>query len=162
MFAPVQHKGKDGILDTDRAVEILRHLAGGVDPYSGEVLGPGGPLQHPDTVRALFLAVEVLDTCDPPPIDVAPTEAEVHDRDGAASAASKLRRAYQDRNLPPRAYEPWTDEEDRLVSSEYHSGVRIGRIARDQERTTTAVRSRLKKLGLYGYGPGTVPPIPRD
>ena len=148
-------------MDTDRALEILRHLANGVDPYTGEVLGPEGPLQHPDTVRALYLAADVVDECDPPPAEVDTTEGQSDNAEASESAASKLRRAYKDRELPARAYEPWTAEEDQRISDAYQSGVRIGLIANDHERTTTAVRSRLRKLGLYGYGPGTEPPTLR-
>lgn len=146
-------------MDKDRAIEILRHLADGVDPFTGEVLGPDGPLQHPDAVRAMFVAIDALNASAASTPDDAPTDTGLA-RNG--SAASKLRRVYVDRDLPPRAYEPWTAEEDSEVSDAYRSGVRIGLIADRQERTVTAVRSRLKKLGLYGYGPGTEPPTPRE
>ena len=47
-------------MEPDRAIEIVRSLADGVDPYSGERFASDSPYQQADTVRALHLALEGL------------------------------------------------------------------------------------------------------
>jgi hypothetical protein len=47
-------------METDRATEILRLLGEGIDPFTGEIFPQNSPYQHPDTVRALFKAIDAL------------------------------------------------------------------------------------------------------
>jgi hypothetical protein len=47
-------------MEAERAVPILRALAEGVDPFTGEVVDDHSPLQNPECIRALFAAVEAL------------------------------------------------------------------------------------------------------
>src|SRR4029078_3542679 len=54
----------EGNMDREQAVKILNALANGVHPATGEVFAADSPYQHPDTVRALFEAVRVLETSD--------------------------------------------------------------------------------------------------
>jgi hypothetical protein len=48
----------------------------------------------------------------------------------------------------PRAYEPWTDDEDRSLANLFRSGVTVARIAGQLGRNRGAIRSRLVKMGL--------------
>ena len=48
-------------MEHDRAKEILRTLADGRDPATGEQFPPNSPYQRADTVRALCMAVDALD-----------------------------------------------------------------------------------------------------
>ena len=48
-------------MEASQAVRILRALADGIDPYTGEVFPQESPYQHPDTVRALWSAVRALE-----------------------------------------------------------------------------------------------------
>ena len=43
-------------MDEVTALKLIDTLASGVDPATGELLGPDNPCQHPDVVRALCLA----------------------------------------------------------------------------------------------------------
>jgi len=52
-------------MEKERALEILRVLAGGVDPFTGEVLPAESPYQQADAVRALSLAIDRLDRWKP-------------------------------------------------------------------------------------------------
>ena len=47
-------------MDTSRALEIVRALADGKDPFTSEAFPMDGPYQHPEVVRALFNAVYAL------------------------------------------------------------------------------------------------------
>ena len=43
------------------ALKIIQQLADGIDPHTGKAFGADSPYQHPDTVRALFVALRALD-----------------------------------------------------------------------------------------------------
>ena len=49
------------------------------------------------------------------------------------------------------AYQPWTEREDKELRKVYNKGVRIPDIAIHFNRTTGAIRSRLKKVGLITF-----------
>ena len=51
-------------------------------------------------------------------------------------------------NRPDGAGASWTEEEDKQLDEEYHSGMNISEIAKSHDRTYGAIRARLKKHGL--------------
>ena len=51
----------------------------------------------------------------------------------------------QVRKSHPRAYEPWSPDEDEQLNSLYESGQSTGEIASTLERQPSAIRSRLKQ-----------------
>lgn len=119
-------------MDIERATDIVRHLADGVDPHTGEILPADTPYQHPDTVRALYRALEAM----------------------AASRERSDRAAARARRLPPAAGTPWTSEEDDLLRHEFAVEDSITAIAGKHGRTQGAINSRLMRLGLLGAGQG--------
>ncbi|MEG3896612.1 MULTISPECIES: hypothetical protein [unclassified Microcoleus] len=48
----------------------------------------------------------------------------------------------------PRAYVKWSREEDEKLKNEYASGQQIGELVKRFQRQPSAIRSRLRKLGL--------------
>ena len=52
------------------------------------------------------------------------------------------------RETHPNAYMPWTDELDAQLRAMFEGDAKIADIAREFQRQTGAIRSRLKKLGL--------------
>ncbi len=52
------------------------------------------------------------------------------------------------RQKHPRAYVKWTSGEDEKLKNEYASGQQIGELAKKFQRQSSAIRSRLRKLGL--------------
>ncbi len=52
------------------------------------------------------------------------------------------------RQKHPRAYVKWSPEEDDNLKNEYASGQQIGELAKKFQRQSSAIRSRLQKLGL--------------
>lgn len=68
-----------------------------------------------------------------------------------AYAVDSIRRTH------PRAYEPWSAEEDQRLRTQYEEGIDIPELARVFLRQQGAIRSRLKRLGLTAQpdkGPG--------
>ena len=52
------------------------------------------------------------------------------------------------RNRPEGAGAAWSEEEDRALAQEFHSGMSIAEIAKMHSRTAGGIRARLKKHGL--------------
>jgi hypothetical protein len=108
-------------MDHAQALAIVRSLANGVDPESGEVFPEEGAYQRPQTVRALFAAADALER-----------------------AAQFERRKQQ---LPAKTGEPWTEEEDRKLLAAFDGGHALGELAAAHQRTQTGIRARLVKYG---------------
>jgi len=111
-------------MERDKALGILKGLADGIDPSTGEQFPPGSPYQHPDTVRALYYAVQSLEN----PV-----------RAGEHSATQK--------NQPENAGRPWSDEEELQLGKAFESGKSILDLAQEHKRSRIAIEARLVKLG---------------
>ena len=110
------------------ALKILQQLADGTDPHTGKAFGADSPYQHPDTVRALFVALRALD---------AP----------AAAPAGKQRTAAPAENAPSNSGKPWSDDEDKALAAAFDAGKQILELATAHQRSRFAIEVRLAKLG---------------
>ena len=111
-------------MEKQTAVHIVRALAQGIDPHTGETFPPQSPYQHPDTVRALFQAAQAL------------TE---------PSAGPRTRNTPQ--STAANAGKPWTEEEDQLLAANFDAGRSMPELAAEHGRTRAAIQARLIKLG---------------
>ena len=111
-------------MERDKALGILKTLADGIDPNTGERFPAGSPYQDSDTVRALYYAVHAL---------------ENPARTGERSATQK--------NQPENAGRPWSDEEDTQLGQAFESGKSILDLAQEHKRSRIAIEARLVKLG---------------
>ncbi len=108
-------------METHRAIEILKLLCDGIDPFTGEIFPENSPYQHPDTVRALFKAVDAL---------------------------KKIQsRQVRQETLPENVGKPWTKEEDNRLINSYDGGKSFKEISEEHKRTEGAIKSRLLKFG---------------
>jgi hypothetical protein len=108
-------------MDSAQALAVVRSLANGIDPESGEVFAADSAYQRPQIVRALYEAATALERIDR------------FDR----------RRS----QMPPKTGEPWTEEEDRKLLASFDAGRALQELAAAHERTMGAVRARLLKYG---------------
>lgn len=116
----------------ESALPIVRALADGVNPVTGEHYPTESPYAEPRALRALFCAIDLMQR----------------------EAAREKRR---DR-LPANFGKPWTDAEDQLVGQAFDGGAAVAELARRQGRTQAAIRLRLEKLGkLPASGGGATP-----
>ena len=108
-------------MESAQALAVVRSLANGVDPESGEVFPADSAYQRPLVVRALY---------------------------EAAAALERIER-FQRRKaqLPQKTGEPWTEDEDRRLLAAFDSGRALQELAAAHERTMGAVRARLLKYG---------------
>jgi len=103
------------------ALSVVRSLANGVDPETGEVFPADSVYQRAQTVRALYAAAEALE------------KMEIRERRKA--------------ELPAKTGEPWSEDEDRKLLSGFDAGRGLPEIAVAHQRTQTGVRARLVKYG---------------
>ncbi len=108
-------------MNAAEALAIVRSLANGVDPESGEVFPPESPYQRPQVVRALYAAAGALEHAD--------------------------RTERRKSQLPQKTGQPWTEDEDRKLLSGFDAGRALQELAAAHERTPVAVRARLVKYG---------------
>ena len=108
-------------MQLEAALPIVRALADGVNPVTGEAYSDQSPYAEPRTLRALYSAVDLMQ--------------------------KEVEREKRRQRLPANYGKPWTDGEDRLLVTEFDAGVTMGEIARKHLRTQSSIRLRLEKLG---------------
>ena len=108
-------------MDSAQALAVVRSLANGVDPESGEVFPPESVYQRPQTVRALYEAATALERLE----------------------RSDRRKA----QMPAKTGEPWSEDEDRKLLASFDAGRALQELASAHERTMGAIRARLLKYG---------------
>ena len=110
-------------MDFEQASDIVRQLADGLDPSTGEPLSPGDACQRPQVLRALYAARRALEQAQRP-----------------AGLRSQ-------RPRPENAGRPWSDEEDGRLADAHDSGTSPEELARRHGRSAAGIRARLVKLG---------------
>jgi hypothetical protein len=116
-------------METLKAAEIIRALADGRDPITGETFPPNSPYQQADTVRALFVALDVL-------------KRQKHVR---------VKRPVDPNR--PKMGAPWTPDEEQQLRDGFAAQKTIPELAATHGRTTIAITSRLVKMGLIAKDP---------
>jgi len=111
-------------MEREAALKIIQQLASGIDPHTGEVFRADSPYQHPDTIRALFVALRAL-------------EAPPASRPRAGSGG----------NPPQNSGKPWSGEEDQALAKAFDAGEQIPELAAQHGRSRFAIEARLAKLG---------------
>jgi hypothetical protein len=114
-------------MEIEEALGIVRKLADGVHPDTGEVLQSDCLFQHPQSVRALHRAAGAL---------------EFQDETGARQEipAGKCRQA-------------WSNQEDAQICEELRHGLSFEQIAKSHNRTSGSIVARLVRLGKISMGP---------
>lgn len=108
-------------MQLDAALPIVRALADGVNPVTGEAYPDESPYAEPRTLRALYSAVDLMQ--------------------------KEIERELKKSRLPANFGKPWTADEDGVLVREYDAGMPLPEIARKHQRTQSSIRLRLEKLG---------------
>ena len=101
------------------ALGIIRALADGIDPDTGEVFPADSPYQNAQTIRALFVAVDALEAV--------------------------VKRNNKKKTLPERAGKTWDKTESDLLVQKFDGGATVGELAKEHKRTRGAIESQLAK-----------------
>lgn len=116
-------------MEAQKAAEIISILADGRDPATGEAFPPDSPYQQADTVRALFVALEVL-------------KRQKHVRGKHPGDPNR-----------PKMGAPWTPDEEQQLRDGFAAQKTIPELAATHGRTPSAITSRLVKMGLIEEDP---------
>jgi hypothetical protein len=108
-------------MQLESALPIVRALADGVNPVTGEAYPETSPYAEPRTLRALFSAADLM--------------------------AKEVEREKRRERLPANFGKPWTEGEDRTLVAEFDGGLAMPDMARRHARTQSSIRLRLEKLG---------------
>ena len=112
-------------MTTDRAAEILRCMANGIDPITGEILEENHLCNSPEVIRALCTAIQAMS--------------------GANNAdASRFVR----KNGKLNAGRPWTDADLDALKRMYQDGKPMDWICAKLQRRERGVQKQLAHLGL--------------
>ena len=116
-------------MEVQKAIEIICALADGRDPATGEAFPPDSPYQQADTVRALFVALEVL-------------KRQKHVR---------VKRPVDPNR--PKMGASWTPDEEQQLRDEFAAQKTIPELAAAHGRTPGAITARLVRMGLIEADP---------
>ena len=105
-------------MELTRAVELLRILADGIDPLTGELLPQSSICNQADIVRALHCVLNAVEH---------PSRAK---------------------NQPENAGKPWDEAELDQLEKEFQAEMPISQIAKEHKRTRGAIEAKLGRLGL--------------
>ena len=108
-------------MQLEAALPIVRALADGINPVTGELYPDQSPYAEPRALRALYSAVDLMQ--------------------------KEIDREKRRERLPANFGKPWTSEEDAALASEFDSGLAMQEIGRKHQRTQSSIRLRLEKLG---------------
>jgi hypothetical protein len=114
-------------MQLDAALPIVRALADGVNPITGEAYPEQSPYAEPRTLRALYSAVDLM--------------------------SREVEREKRRERLPANFGKPWTQAEDETLTGEFDGGMVMMDIARRHARTQSSIRLRLEKLGKIEPAP---------
>src|SRR5438067_10923421 len=104
-------------MESAQALAVVRSLANGVDPESGEVFPPESAYQRPLVVRSLY---------------------------EAAAALERIERFERRRSqMPPKTGDPWSEDEDRTLLAAFDAGPALQELAAGDERSMAANRAPL-------------------
>ena len=121
------------VADTPRTLTILKALAAGIDPHSGQDFPPDSAYQHVDTVRALYCAIEALSSAS-----------------SSAPAASlsivNTKPTKAPRPAPGNAGKPWTDADDTQLLAGFDAGDSVTTLALAHGRSRFAIEARLARF----------------
>jgi hypothetical protein len=111
-------------MEIQEALRVMRALADGVNPGTGEALTADALYQNPPVVRAFHRAV---------------------------SALEYLQERERCKKTPPaNAGKSWSRAEDQQVCEELRRGIDFQQIAKAHNRTIGSIVARLVKLGKIG------------
>jgi hypothetical protein len=105
-------------VDISETLKVVRALANGVDPETGNKLEENSACRRPQIVKALNRAISAL-----------------------------VQEQKREQRKPTNAFRAWTGAEDAQVCEEVRNGMDFHDIAKAHNRTVPSIVARLVKLG---------------
>ena len=118
-------------MEIREAQSIVKTLAQGIDPNSGEVFALDSPYNEPKIIRALFTVHDFVLQARKPRM-----------------SADEKRQENLDLGRPGNYGLPWKDDARSQVAMGFEDGMTIEELATTLERTQGAIRAELIRQGL--------------
>ena len=118
-------------MELNESRNIVKTLAQGVHPATGEVFPADSPYNDPTVIRALFSVLEVVEHVKKP-------KRSVEERRDANLAVGR----------PRNSGLPWTEEDRALVRSGFREGMTVEKLATTLGRSRTAIVSEVIRQDL--------------
>ena len=99
-------------MEVNESRNIVKTLAQGVHPSTGEVFPPDSPYNDPEVIRALFSVLDIVKQAKKPRMSI-----------------EERRRQNLEFGRPTNSGLPWTDEDRAIVRSEFREGTTIEKLA---------------------------------
>jgi len=115
-------------MELSESRNIIKTLAQGVHPITGEVFAPESPYNDPRVIRALF---SILDFAKKP-----------------RKSVEERRRENLELGRPLNAGLPWTESDRTRVAEDFRGGKNIEELANALERSRGAIHAELVRQGL--------------
>ncbi|AYZ30883.1 hypothetical protein [Serratia sp. FDAARGOS_506] len=116
---------------------LLRALANGVNPDTGELLRPASAACAPEAIRLLFALANEFDC-----------ESELQKK--ARLTLEEKRQKDQAEGGRANAYFPWPEEEKQRLRESHASGATLEALSDEFECSTWSIAVQLQKMGLIG------------
>jgi hypothetical protein len=114
-------------MDIQEALKVMRSLANGVDPQTGQAMQADSVYLQPQNIKALNRALAAL-----------------------------VQLEQREMKRPTNAFRTWTRAEDAQVCEEVRTGMDFHEIAQAHNRTVPSIVARLIKLGKITPSPAKV------
>jgi len=118
-------------MELSESRNIVKDLAQGVHPTTGEVLPPESPYNDPTVIRALFSILDVAASSKKP-----------------RKSVEEKRRENLELGRPGNAGLPWTEEDRATAAAQFAVGKTIDELAGNLERSRGAIHAELVRQGL--------------
>jgi hypothetical protein len=119
-------------MELNEAKEIVRALANGIDPTTGEVLPETSPYSNPKIIRALFALLE-------------PTATEKKPK----RSVDEKQRENEQLGKPRNAGLPWTDEQREQLATLFRQGTSLDEMAHRLARRNVSMTLRHPASCIY-------------
>lgn len=110
---------------------IVKTLAQGIPPVTGEVFPPQSPYNDPEVIRALFSVLEFVKQAKRP-----------------RKSIEERRRENLEIGRPGNSGLPWTEEDRALVRTGFQDGTAIEKLAVTLERSSAAIVAEVIRQDL--------------
>jgi len=118
-------------MELNESRNIVKTLAQGVHPSTGEVFPPDSPYNDPEVIRALFSVLDFVKQAKKPRMSI-----------------EERRRQNLDIGRPMNSGLPWTDEDRTIVSSGFQDGLTIEKLAAKLGRSSASIVAEVIRQDL--------------
>lgn len=118
-------------MELNESRNIVKTLAQGVHPSTGEVFPPGSPYNDPEVIRALFSVLNFVKQAKKPRMSI-------EERRGQNLELGR----------PINSGLPWTDEDRAIVSSGFQDGLTIEKLAAELGRSSASIVAEVIRQDL--------------